>query len=155
MQRVILVTVGTLREEWAKLAAAQYERRIRPSISFDVVELPASKERDDRRQKTDESRRLLEHAAKYRGVHWVLDESGKQKTSVQFAHDLEDMKDAGTNLIVILGGAYGLDDSVLEAADKILSLSDMTLPHELCRVVFMEQLYRACEITKGSGYHHV
>lgn len=155
MQRVILVTVGALREEWAKLASAQYERRIRPSVSFDVVELPASKERDDRRQKTDESKRLLEHARKYRGVHWVLDESGKQKTSVQFAHDLEDMKDAGTNLIVILGGAYGLDDSVLEAADKILSLSDMTLPHELCRVFFMEQLYRACEITKGSGYHHV
>ncbi len=155
MQRVILVTAGALREEWAKLAAAQYERRIRPSVSFDVVELPASKERDDRRQKTDESKRLLEHAQKYRGVLWVLDEGGKQKTSVQFAHDLEDMKDAGTNLIVILGGAYGLDDSVLEAADKILSLSDMTLPHELCRVVFMEQLYRACEITKGSGYHHV
>ncbi len=153
-QRVILVTAGALKEEWAKLAAALYERRIRPSISFDVVELPASKERDDRRQKMDESKRLLEHAQKYRGVLWVLDESGKQKTSIQFAHDLEDMKDAGTNLIIILGGAYGLDDTVLEAADKVLSLSDMTLPHELCRIVFLEQLYRACEITKGSGYHH-
>ena len=155
MQRVILVTVGGLKEEWAKLAASQYERRIRPSVSFDVVELPASKERDDRKQKKDESRRLLEHAQKYRGALLVLDESGKQRTSVQFSHDLEDMKDAGTNLIVILGGAYGLDDSVLEAADRILSLSDMTLPHELCRIVFMEQLYRACEITKGSGYHHI
>lgn len=155
MQRVILVTVGSLREEWAKQAAEMYMRRLRISTSFDVVELPASKERDDRKQKQDESKRLLEHARKYRGVLWVLDESGRQKTSVEFARNIEDLKDSGTNMIVVLGGAYGLTDEVLDAADVVLSLSDMTLPHELCRVLFLEQLYRAGEIQKGSGYHHV
>jgi len=155
MQRVILVTVGSLKEDWAKQAADMYMRRLRLSTSFDVVELPASKERDDRRQKTDESKRLLEHAQKYRGVLWVLDETGRQKKSTRLANDIEDLKDSGTNLIVILGGAYGLDDSVLEAADSVWSLGDITLPHDLCRIVFLEQLYRAGEINKGSGYHHV
>jgi len=154
MQRVILITAGKLKEQWAKDACALYSGRINHALSLDVIELPASKEHDDRRQKEDESKRLLEHAQKYRGLLWVLDESGKQKKSVQFAHDMENLKDSGTNMIVLLGGAFGFTDEVLDAADVLMSLSDMTFPHELCRVVFLEQLYRACEINKGSGYHH-
>jgi 23S rRNA (pseudouridine1915-N3)-methyltransferase len=93
-------------------------------------------------------------ARKQRGQFWTLDERGKQMTSIEFAEDLGRLKDRGEPVTFLLGGAYGLSDEARSAAHRTLSLSRMTLPHELCRIVFLEQLYRAIQINKGSGYHH-
>ena len=75
-------------------------------------------------------------------------------TSEFFSQALEQMEDRGESVVFVLGGAYGLGDLVRQKADKILRLSDMVLPHELCRVVLLEQIYRAGQIQKGTGYHH-
>lgn len=101
----------------------------------------------------DESRRLLAFLEEYDADMWVLDEKGKGMTSPAFAEEVQKARDSGCPLLFILGGSYGLNDAV-KAKGKILKLSDMVFPHELCRVVFLEQLYRATEINKGSGYHH-
>lgn len=154
MQRVTLLSIGTLKEPWAKAACASYLARMR-EMTVEVVELPPSKEKDAKKQAADESARLLAAARKLKAQLWVLDERGERMTSVQCAEAFCKSKDRGEAVVLLLGGAYGLTDDVRGAAAKILRLSDMTLPHELCRVVLLEQLYRAQEIGKGSGYHHV
>ncbi len=153
MQRIILLTVGRTKEPWARDASAFYTERLTRALRLDIVEIPASRETDPVRQKDDESRRLLKFIEDYGADVWVLDETGKGMTSPAFAMEIGKAKDAGRTLLFILGGSYGLTDAV-RSAGKPLKLSDMVLPHELCRVVFLEQLYRATEINKGSGYHH-
>lgn len=153
MQRVTLLCVGSIKEAFAKEGCAFYLERLARAVKLDVVELPPSKEKDAEKQKRDESARLIDSANKIGGALFVLDETGKGMTSDQFAQMVGMAKDQGMHMVFLLGGAYGLVDDVKHAGKKI-RLSDMTLPHELCRVVFLEQLYRATEILKGSGYHH-
>lgn len=153
MQKITLLCIGSAKESWAKDACAFYLERLERAAKFEVVELPASKEKDPEKQRRDESARLIDSANKLGGALFVLDETGKGMTSEQFSQLVGAAKDQGTHLVFLLGGAYGLVDDVKHAGKRI-RLSDMTLPHELCRVVFLEQCYRATEILKGSGYHH-
>lgn len=154
MQRITLLCVGSLKFPWARQGCEEFIGRLKRTFSLDVVEVPASKQVDPARQQTEESERLLAALTKREGEVWVLDERGKAMTSVQFADALGRSRDAGTPLTFVLGGAFGFTEEVRKRASRMLRLSDMTFPHELCRLVFLEQLYRATEINKGSGYHH-
>lgn len=154
MQKITLLAVGKLKEPWARDAAEYYCDRLQHALKFEVIELPASKEKHPDRQRSDESKRLIDAAKKLDGVVWILDEQGKAMTSPMFAKEVEQSKNVGSPMMFLLGGAYGLTDDVRATASKMLRLSDMVLPHELCRVVFLEQLYRATEMMRGSGYHH-
>lgn len=153
MQRIVLITIGKVKESWAKDGCAFYMERLKHALKFDVIELPASRETDTKRQMEDESRRLVKFLQGYDADIRILDEHGKGMKSPAFAKVVTAAKDMGRTLVFVLGGAYGLTDEV-RAIGTLLKLSDMVLPHELCRVVFLEQLYRATEIGKGSGYHH-
>lgn len=84
----------------------------------------------------------------------LLDESGKEFTSVQFADWLGRKLNTSKNLCFVMGSAYGFDDSLKKKATQLISLSKMTLPHQLAKVVFIEQLYRAFTILKNEKYHH-
>lgn len=154
MQKITLLCVGSLKSSWAADACAQYTDRLRGDMNLEIVELPASKERDPVRQLQEESSRLLEALEKRTGSVWVLDERGKGMTSEKFSGELSSLRDAGQPILFVLGGAFGLSDAIRNTADYMLQLSSMTLPHELCRVFFLEQLYRAMQIQKESGYHH-
>lgn len=153
MQKITLVSVGRVRTPWIAEGCAEYVKRLKNSASLLVYELPPGKSPEPSRQRDDESGRILETARKLKGEIVVLDETGARVTSAQFAQALAGARDAGTHLTFLLGGAYGFNDAVREAG-RTLRLSDMTLPHELCRLFFLEQLYRAGEINRGSGYHH-
>lgn len=155
MYKISLLCIGTLRESWAKEAAKLYKDRLQYAIDLSVVELMPSHQPNEAGQKVEESERLIVSAQKMKsGEIWVLDERGKDMTSVEFAGELQKLQDRGEPVTFILGGSYGLTDNVRAAAKKVIRLSSMVLPHELCRVVFLEQLYRATEINKGSAYHH-
>jgi 23S rRNA (pseudouridine1915-N3)-methyltransferase len=119
-----------------------------------VVEIPASKKKEEAQQREEESDRILEALKKSEGKIWVLDEKGSEFTSVDFSKKIGECRDRGESITFVIGGAYGLSDAVRKRADKIIALSAMTFPHELCRLVFLEQLYRAISILAGSGYHH-
>jgi 23S rRNA (pseudouridine1915-N3)-methyltransferase len=153
MQKVVLIAIGRLKESWSRDACAFYADRLKHVLKLEIVELPPSRETDAKRQVEDESRRILKCIEDEDADVWVLDERGKALTSPAFAKEVGHARDDGRTLVFILGGSYGLTDAV-RAAGKQMKLSDMVLPHELCRVVFLEQLYRATEINKGSGYHH-
>jgi 23S rRNA (pseudouridine1915-N3)-methyltransferase len=154
MHHVTLLCIGSLKFSWAKEACRDFADRLGHSIKIEILELPASKMREADKQREEESERIIAALEKRGGVAWVLDERGKEMTSQGFAKELQIAKDKGDAVTFVLGGAYGLNDAVRKKAHRLLRLSAMTLPHELCRVVFLEQLYRAGEIGKGSGYHH-
>ncbi len=149
--KMTLLTVGKLRTPWAKDACEQYLLRLGPSLA--VRELSPSKARDSDRQRDEESVAVLAALEDVRGAVWILDEQGKDMTSVAFAKELGKLADRGEPLTLVLGGAYGFTDAV-RSGRTLVRLSAMTLPHELCRVLALEQLYRAAEIRRGSGYHH-
>jgi 23S rRNA (pseudouridine1915-N3)-methyltransferase len=154
MQRITLLTIGTPRAVWARDGVAEYTERIEHAVRFDVVSLPASKVNDPQRQREEESQRILDALADRSGQIWVLDERGKQMPSLQFADAISGSRDRGEGMTFVIGGAYGLTDAVRTRADRVFALSAMTLPHELCQLLFVEQLYRATQIMKGSRYHH-
>jgi 23S rRNA (pseudouridine1915-N3)-methyltransferase len=85
----------------------------------------------------------------------TLDENGKQFNSVQLSYFLQQRaNDSAKNLIFLIGGAYGLDTTVLKRANHIWSLSPLTFPHQLVRLILAEQIYRACTILRNERYHH-
>lgn len=154
MQNVILITVGSLKKSWIKEGCKDYADRIRRDFSFELIELSASKQKEPQKQLEEESNTILDALKKRKGLIVVLDELGEGFLSTAFADFISALEDRGDSIIFIIGGAYGLNDAVRSAADRIIKLSDMTLPHELCRILFLEQLYRASQICKKTGYHH-
>ncbi len=90
------------------------------------------------------------------GDHLILlDENGKEYRSKEFAQKLEKLKmSSHKRIIFIVGGGYGFDDELKSKSHHTISLSKMTFPHDLVRVIFLEQLYRACTIQRGEKYHH-
>ena len=85
----------------------------------------------------------------------ALDEKGKQFSSTQLANFIQSRaNDSEKNLVFVIGGAYGLGDAVLDRADYKWSLSQLTFPHQLCRLILAEQIYRACTIIRNEKYHH-
>lgn len=149
-----LILVGRTEKGHVSEGLAHYGERIARSGPFATVVLPEAGKGDPAFKSRWEGEKIL--AAVQPGeVFVVLDERGKLLTSPAFAAQLGKWRDSGRHRIAfVVGGAYGLSDAVRERADLVLSLSPMTFPHQLVRVLFVEQLYRALAILKGSPYHH-
>jgi len=153
MHHITFIVVGSVKSAPLNEACNDYTHRLSRTLELEVLELPASKEREADRQSKEESDRILDALEKHEGDVWVLDEKGEEMTSQAFSDELVKARDAGRPLIFVLGGAFGLSDEV-RSKGKTFALSKMTFPHELCRLVFLEQLYRAEQIARGTGYHH-
>lgn len=133
---------------------AHYLGRLPRGFSVEQTVLPEAGKGEVAYQQRVECERIL--AALKPGERVVvLDERGTPLTSVGFAGRLGAWRDQGVRKVVfVVGGAYGMTDEVRERADLVLALSAMTFPHQLVRVLFAEQLYRATAILQGSPYHH-
>jgi len=131
-----------------------YLGRLTRTFLVEQVVLPEAGKGEPAYQQRVESERIL--AALKPGERVVvLDERGTHLTSPQFAGRISTWRDQGVRKVVfVIGGAYGMTDEVRQRADLVLSLSAMTFPHQLVRVLFAEQLYRAAAILQGSPYHH-
>lgn len=154
MHKITLLCVGKLKSDWIAEGCSDFLARLKPLASVDVHEIAASKEKDPERQKKDESLHLLSAMTKHEGDSIVLDETGERMTSAQFAKFLQSVFDLGTPAEFVIGGAYGLTGEIRKQAKKTIRLSDMTFTHEMARLVLLEQIYRAVQIQRGSGYHH-
>lgn len=131
-----------------------YLRRLARTFPVEQVVLPEAGKGEPAYQQRVESERIM--AALKPGERVVvLDERGTHLTSPQFAGRIGTWRDQGVRKVVfVIGGAYGMTDEVRQRADLVLALSAMTFPHQLVRVLFAEQLYRAAAILQGSPYHH-
>jgi 23S rRNA (pseudouridine1915-N3)-methyltransferase len=144
--RVTILSVGHKMPAWIQDGFQEYTRRMPPEIRVELTELKPDK------TKADEGKRML--AALPEGATLLaLDERGKSVTTQGLAVMLSEWMRDGSHPVFAIGGADGLADDVRERADKLLSLSALTLPHQLVRVVLAEQIYRAWSILARHPYH--
>lgn len=150
-----LLTVSHKQPDWVQAGCRDFERRLPREWGFEVVELKPGARTSGApvaKVQADEAQRLL--AAVPKGARLVaLDERGASWATRDLAQRLAQWQQDGRDVAFAIGGADGLADEVLRAAEARLSLSAMTLPHGLVRVVFVEQIYRAATILQGHPYH--
>lgn len=155
--RITFIVVGALKASSLKDGVSAYLKRINRYLTAEVVEVREARAtpktpREDALKK--EASKLIDKI-KEGGFVAVCADNGDEFTSKRFAAFIEDRMSRGCrNLTFIIGGAYGLHASVVERADAVVSLSRMTLPHDLARLVLFEQVYRAFTIIKGEPYSH-
>jgi 23S rRNA (pseudouridine1915-N3)-methyltransferase len=149
-----VLAVGERQPSWVDDAVKSYSGRLPPAWRFTVDTLaPAKRAKSDRstRPRDEESAAILKKTGSEFMV--LLDERGKALSSQQLARQLEDWQQDGRNLCFVIGGPDGVNNAVRERADFSWSLSALTLPHGLARILCVEQLYRAWSLTAGHPYH--
>lgn len=150
---VRILAVGKKHESWVSDGIDRYEKRLRKPFDDSWQLLPHSS-REGEAARAEESERIL--AKVDRDAFLVLlDERGQNIDSPALATKLRGAFDAGKQVVVVIGGAYGVNDEVRSRADFVWSLSKLVFPHQLVRLMLAEQLYRAQEIAAGRSYHHV
>lgn len=147
MHRLSLITIGKIKTSWIEEGCSLYSERLKSQCQFKETILSVG-------SKEEENGRIAKALEKAEGTIVVLDDKGKEFSSEEFSSWTQKRRDIGDALTFVIGGAYGLDDFVRSRANLVLSLSRMTLPHELCKLLFLEQLFRVHSILQGSGYHH-
>ncbi len=152
LMKLRLIAVGARAPSWVASGYAEYSKRLPRELKLELVEVAAPKHHDPQRSREQEGVRTLKHVA---ATDWVvaLDERGSELDSMALADRVTAWRDQGRNVAVVVGGADGLADAVRERANEFLSLSRLTLPHYVVRVVFAEALYRAWSIGAGHPYH--
>ena len=156
MKTLGIRAIGRLPEPWMQEAVHMYEKRLAPFGGVEVTELTEGHKGS---AKPDEEKtRHIEGLALMKGIPnnatvVALDAGGVLLTSEKLAQQIESWTGSGRPLVFLIGGSWGLDDTVLANANFILSLGPMTYPHGLARVMLMEQLYRAKMIAAGREYH--
>ena len=156
--KTLLILVGKTTDRHFAAGIGDYVERIGHYMPFELVTIPElknTKSLTEEQQKTLEGELILKQLQPSDTVV-LLDEHGKEMTSVAFSQILQQQMVRGTKrLVFLIGGAYGFSESVYERGNYKISLSQMTFPHILTRLIFSEQLYRAMTILKGEPYHHV
>ncbi len=153
-----LLCVGKLKESCLQAVMTDYLTRIRRYTTIDYLEIKAEKRRkteNDEQVKQREHEKLCK-VITTQDVVIALDEHGRQYSSFEFAQCIAGYQTRGDvkQLVFVTGGATGFSCEFLRQADKTMSLSRMTFPHQLCRLIFAEQLYRAYTILAGESYHN-
>ena len=155
--KVRVLFTGKTTDAWIRQGVEQYAGRIRHYVPFSLEELPDLKQTASLTEdqiRTREGETILK-AIRSSDHLVLLDEHGSTFSSLDWARNLE-LKRAHLlkDLVFVIGGPYGFSQAVRSRADELLSLSRMTFSHQLVRVVFLEQLYRALTIIRGEPYHH-
>ena len=149
---VRILAVGKKHESWVLEGIGRYERRLKKPFDTEWILLPHSSYEGDRARE-EESERLLSRI-KSDDIVILLDERGKNLSSPELASLLLEPLESSRQVVIIIGGAYGVDSSIHNRATTIWSLSRLVFPHQLVRLLLVEQLYRAQEISRGGAYHH-
>ncbi|WP_147802556.1 23S rRNA (pseudouridine(1915)-N(3))-methyltransferase RlmH [Alkalicoccus halolimnae] len=157
--QITIICVGKLKEKYLKQGIAEFEKRLQSYCRLSLIEVPDEQapenmsEKEVEQVKEKEGARVLSKVKETQHVI-ALDLGGKQRTSEQFASELDKLSIHGKSQIAfIIGGSNGLSGSVLTRANDTISFSKMTFPHQLMKLILVEQVYRAFRIMKGEPYH--
>lgn len=155
--KITLLTVGKTDRDWVRQGLDIYVSRLKHYIPFTLMEIPELKNVSAMSKdqiKVKEGELILKNVRPTDDLI-LLDEHGKEYSSVQMAKILQDkISYECKDIVFVIGGAYGFSDAVYARANSKLSLSKMTFSHQMVRTIFAEQLYRAFTIMKGEPYHH-
>lgn len=155
--KITLIAIGKTNDTYIQEGIDKYLKRLKHYIKFEMVIIPALKStknlsEDD--QKTKEAEHYLKYLQNTDQLV-VLDERGTEFTSLHFADFInKKMISSVQNLVFLIGGPYGFDQSIYQRANYKISLSKLTFSHQMIRLFFVEQVYRAFTILKGEPYHH-
>lgn len=155
--KITLLTVGKTDKDWVRQGMDIYVSRLKHYIPFSVMEIPELKNVSSLTKdqiKVREGELILKNIRPTDDLI-LLDEKGKEYSSVEFAKVIQDkISYAGKDMVYVIGGAYGFSEAVYKRANSKISLSRMTFSHQMVRAIFTEQIYRAFTIMKGEPYHH-
>lgn len=156
---ITIISVGKIKEKYLKDAIGEYSKRLGRYCKLDMIELPDEKTPDNASEKEElqikekEGDLILKNIKDNMFVI-ALDLNGKELTSVSFSNFINDLGVKGeSNLTFVIGGSLGLSPQVLNRANYKLCFSKMTFPHQLFKVMLLEQIYRGYRIMKGEPYH--
>ena len=157
--KITLITVGMIKEKYLKDAIAEYSKRLSRYCKLEIVEVADEKTPDNASDTVEdairdkEGERILKYIKEDAYVI-TLEIAGKMLTSEEMAEKIEKLGVQGTShIIFIIGGSIGLGREILKRSDYALSFSKMTFPHQLMRVILLEQVYRSYRIMNGEPYH--
>lgn len=157
--RITVIGVGKIKEKYLTMGIDEYAKRLSRYCKLDIIELADEKTPDNASEaeelqiKKKEGERILKNIKD--GAYVIaLAIEGKQLTSTELADKMQKLGvDGESHLIFVIGGSLGLDSEVIKRADYLLSFSKMTFPHQLMRMVLLEQVYRGYRIMNGEPYH--
>lgn len=155
MLKIKVLCVGKIKEDYFEKALAEYKKRLSRFCDFCIDEIPESRLggesfSDIQKALAEEAKVILKKAE---GMTIVLDRLGKQTDSVEFAQLLKKASIDFGKATFVIGSSHGVDESVKQRADCLISFGKITLPHQLFRVVLVEQIYRGFGINNNSPYH--
>ena len=157
--KITLLTVGKIKEKFLRDAIAEYSKRLSKYCKLEIIEVADEKTPDNASETVEDSirskegERLLKYI-KDEAFVITLEIAGEQLTSEKFAEKINNLGIRGTSHIqFVIGGSIGLGKEVLKRSDYALSFSKMTFPHQLMRVILLEQIYRSYRIISGEPYH--
>lgn len=153
--KTVLICVGRTDASWLREGVADYVSRLTHFCPFEMLELPDVKSRGSEAEQCRAEGVALLAKLQLGDQVILLDERGKQWSSKAFAEVVQRLALSGSKrLVFVIGGPYGFDAAVRQRANALLSLSTMTFSHQMVRLIFVEQLYRAHTILRGLPYHH-
>ena len=158
MLSINIICVGKLKESYLRDAVDEYSKRMRTLCRLSIIELPEERASDNPsdaeigRVISAESERIMQKLGKGDYVIAMCVE-GRNISSEELSKRIEDISMISSTVDLIIGGSWGLSDELKSRADFKLSMGRMTFPHQLCRVMLLEQIYRAFQISKGTKYH--
>jgi 23S rRNA (pseudouridine1915-N3)-methyltransferase len=154
--RLTLMECGKTKDAFIREGIALFRKRVERYAPFRIETLPDLKNTKSMTMKEVQEKEALQMLKRINQGDFLmlLDERGKQYHSISFAEYLNSLEGSVSHLVFAIGGPYGFSEKLYQRADALLSLSRLTFSHQLVRLIFMEQLYRAYTILKGEPYHH-
>lgn len=154
--KVTLIAIGDHEDKYLAEGFELYAKRLQHYVSFDMQVIPTLKKKGQSKEAImqAESKEILKRLSPG-DLLILLDEKGKEFSSIDFANQMQKFLNMpGKRMFFLIGGAFGFAPEIYERATKKISLSKMTFNHQMARLFFLEQLYRAMTILKGEPYHH-
>ena len=159
MLNITIIAIGKLKEQYLRDASAEYQKRLSASCKLNIIELTPEKLSDNPSAKeienalNNEAKKIIEKIPKGAKVYSMCIE-GKQRSSEELSHEIDNLAlEGASNIVFIIGGSFGLSDDVKKLSTYRLSMSKMTFPHQIARIMLLEQIYRAMQISIGTKYH--
>lgn len=147
-----IICVGKMKEKFFKEALEEYQKRLSKYTKISIIEVEDINLNNEELIKQKEKELILKHVDKKDYVI-TLEIEGKQLSSIDLSNKIQELEIINPNITFIIGGSYGLDDEIKKISNFKLSFSKLTFPHQLFRVILLEQIYRAYKIKNNESYH--
>lgn len=146
-----IITVGKIKEKYLKDAINEYLKRLSKYTKINLIEVP-DENFDITKTLETEKKSILKYVSE-KDYIITMEIEGKELSSIEFAKKIDEIQISNSNICFIIGGSYGLSDEIKKMSNFKLSFSKMTFPHQLFRLILLEQIYRAYKINNNESYH--